>query len=228
MIARKSHGSAQAQHLVLVVDDHPMTRYGMARLIEQEPDLSVCGEAPDACRALTAVKAHKPEVVLADLTMPGVEGLEFIKDLHALHPEVAILVVSMHEEELYAERVLRAGARGYLMKNEGGEKLVEAIRQVLQGKIYLSENMSEKVTAAFSGRRRRAGDTMLSQLTDREFEVFRLLGQGLTTREIGLRLHLSRKTVETHRLHAREKLQIKTGPALMQYAVSWATTRKTV
>jgi DNA-binding NarL/FixJ family response regulator len=213
---------------VLVVDDHPMTRYGIARLIEQEPDLVVCGEAENVSRGLAAVRELKPHVVLADLTMPDGEGLELIKNVRSLHPEVAVLVVSMHDEALYAERALRAGARGYIMKNEGGEKLVEAIRQVLQGKIYVSENMSGKVLEIFSGRRRRADDTTIGKLTDREFEVFRLLGQGLTTREIGQQLRLSTKTVETHRLHVREKLGLKTGPALIKYAVRWAGTRELI
>ena len=205
-----------------------MTRYGIVRLIEQEPDLVVCGEAENASRALAAVRALKPQVVLADLTMPGGEGLEFIKDVRSLHPEVAVLVVSMHDEALYAERALRAGARGYIMKNEGGEKLVEAIRQVLQGKTYVSENMSGKVLEIFSGRRRREDDTTIGKLTDREFEVFRLLGQGLTTREIGQQLRLGTKTVETHRLHVREKLGLKSGPALIKYAVRWAGTQELI
>src|SRR4051794_24952859 len=122
MSANKYLSSAKARHSVLLVDDHPMTRYGMARLIEQEPDLAICGEAQDAQQAMAVIKAQKPEVVLVDLTLPGGEGLEFIKDLRALHPGVAALVVSMHDEELYAERALRAGAQGYIMKNEGGEK----------------------------------------------------------------------------------------------------------
>lgn len=228
MTAKKSPSSAKVRHPVLVVDDHPMTRYGIARLIEQEPDLLVCGEAESAQRALAAVRAHKPEVVLSDLTMPGGEGLEFIKDMRTIHPDIAVLVVSMHDEELYAERALRAGARGYIMKNEGGEKLVEAIRQVLRGKTYLSQNMSEQLTEIFSGRRRRGDDTALGKLTDREFEVFRQLGQGLTTREIGQQLRLSTKTVETHRLHVRQKLGLKTGPALIKYAVRWAGTQELI
>ncbi len=170
-----------------------MTRYGMARLIEQEPDLVVCGEAASAQPALAAVKALKPHLVLADLTLPGSEGLEFIKDMRTLHPEVAVLVVSMHDEVLYAERALRAGARGYIMKNEGGEKLIEAIHQVLRGKTHLSESMSGRVLEIFSTHRRRSDDSILGKLTDREFEVFRLLGQGMTTREIGERLRLSSK-----------------------------------
>lgn len=228
MISQKCQSAAKMRHKVLVVDDHPMTRYGIVRLIEQEPDLVVCGEAENASRALAAVRALKPQVVLTDLTMPGGEGLEFVKDVRSLHPEVAVLVVSMHDEALYAERALRAGARGYIMKNEGGEKLVEAIRQVLQGKTYVSENMSGKVLEIFSHRRRRADDTTIGKLTDREFEVFRLLGQGMTTREIGQQLRLSTKTVETHRLHVREKLGLKSGPALIKYAVRWAGTQELI
>jgi DNA-binding NarL/FixJ family response regulator len=222
---KKSPSTAEMRSRVLIVDDHPMMRYGIVRLIEQEPDLVVCGEAENASRALAAVRALKPQVILADLTMPGGEGLEFIKDVRSLHPEIAVLVVSMHDEALYAERALRAGAQGYIMKNEGGEKLVEAIRQVLQGKTYVSENMSGKVLEIFSGRRRRTDDTTIGKLTDREFEVFRLLGQGLTTREIGQQLRLGTKTVETHRLHIREKLGLKSGPALIKYAVRWAGTQ---
>jgi DNA-binding NarL/FixJ family response regulator len=222
---KKSPSTAEMRSRVLIVDDHPMMRYGIVRLIEQEPDLVVCGEAENASRALAAVRALKPQVILADLTMPGGEGLEFIKDVRSLHPEIAVLVVSMHDEALYAERALRAGARGYIMKNEGGEKLVEAIRQVLQGKTYVSENMSGKVLEIFSGRRRRTDDTTIGKLTDREFEVFRLLGQGLTTREIGQQLRLGTKTVETHRFHIREKLGLKSGPALIKYAVRWAGTQ---
>ncbi len=225
MSASKLQADGRKQARILVVDDHPATRFGIARLIEEEPDLAVCGDADNAPSALTAIESLKPRVVLADLTMPGGAGLEFIKNMKALHPEVAVLVVSMHDEELYAERALRAGARGYIMKTEGGKKLVEAIRLVLQGKIYLSEKMSGKALEIFSGVRQRADNATLGKLTDREFEVFELLGQGLTTHEIGQRLHMSMKTVETHRLHVRQKMGLKSGPALIQYAVRWVGTQ---
>ena len=202
-----------------------MTRYGIARLLEQEPGLLVCGEAENAQRAVAAVKTLKPHLVLADLTMPCGEGLELIKDLRTLYPEVAVLVVSMHDETFYAERALRAGASGYIMKNEGGEKLVQAIRQVLRGKTYVSENISAAALQVLSGRGR-SEDPVASKLTDREFEVFRLIGQGMTTGEIGQRLKLGAKTVETHRRHVREKLGLKTGPALIKYAVRWAATHE--
>jgi DNA-binding NarL/FixJ family response regulator len=204
------------------VDDHPLTRRGMAQLIGQQEDLSICGEAGDAAQALAAVKALQPHLVLVDVTLPDKHGLELIKDLRALHPGVLVLVVSMHDESLYAERALRAGARGYLMKNEGGEKLIEAVRQVLAGKIFVSPSMSAKILDSFSGHNRRRGRYELSSLTDREFEVFSLIGQGLTTSEIGRQLHMSGKTVETHRLHIRQRLGLNTGPELMKYAVRWA------
>ena len=205
-----------------------MTRYGMARLIEQESDLVVCGEAENARSALDAVNALRPNVVLVDLTMPGGEGIEFIKDLRAMYPEVAVLVVSMHDEEVYAQRALRAGSRGYIMKSEGGEQLIQAIHQVLQGKIYLSEKMAGKVLEVFSGQRQRSETSTLDKLSDREFEVFRLLGQGLTTREISQRLRLGTKTVDTHRLHLRQKLGFKTGAALIKYAIQWAGTQQMI
>ncbi|HVV70868.1 MAG TPA: response regulator transcription factor [Verrucomicrobiae bacterium] len=194
----------------------------MAQLIGQQDDLAVCGEAGDAAQALTAVAALQPDLVLADVTLPGKHGLELIKDLKALYPTLPVLVVSMHDESLYAERALRAGARGYLMKNEGGDRLIEAVRQVLAGKIFVSPSMSAKILDSFSGRGRRAERYDLSSLTDREFEVFHFIGQGLTTSEIGGQLHMSGKTVETHRLHIREKLGLKTGPELLKYAVRWA------
>jgi DNA-binding NarL/FixJ family response regulator len=228
MTGKPSPAADDARHKILLLDDHPMTRYGMARLIEQEPDLVVSGEAENAHGALDAVKTQKPELVLVDLTMPGGEGIEFIKDLRALHPEVAVLVVSMHDEQVYAQRALRAGSRGYIMKSEGGEQLVKAIRQVLQGKIYLSENMAGKVLEVFSGQRQGGETSTLDKLSDREFEVFGLLGQGLTTREISQRLRLGTKTVDTHRLHLRQKLGFKTGAALIKYAIQWAGTQQMI
>ncbi|MGH7973376.1 MAG: response regulator transcription factor [Limisphaerales bacterium] len=207
---------------VLIVDDHPLTRRGMAQLIGQQDDLAVCGEAGDAAQALSAVNSLMPDLVLVDMTLPGKHGLELIKDLRVLHPQIPVLVVSMHDESLYAERALRAGARGYLMKNEGGDKLIEAVRQVLAGKVFVSPSMSAKILDSFSGRNRRGGRYDLSFLTDREFEVFQFIGQGLTTSEIGRELHMSGKTVETHRLHIRDKLGLKTGPEMLKYAVRWA------
>ena len=199
-----------------------MTRYGIAQLIGQEPDLEVCGEVDNAHRALAAVKPLKPDLVLADLAMPGKSGLELIRELKAQHPDVAVLVVSMHDESIYAERVLRAGGRGYLMKSAGGEKLVQAIRRVLGGQVCVSEAMSDRIMDGFAGRRPGgARDSTLATLTEREFGVFELLGQGLTTREAAKNLHISAKTVETHRLHIVEKLRLKGSAELTKFAICW-------
>jgi DNA-binding NarL/FixJ family response regulator len=210
---------------ILIVDDHPMMRQGLAQLINHEPDLTVSGEAEDAPQAMTAISQTKPDLVLADLTLTGKSGLELIKDMQTLHPNLAVLVISMHDESIYAERVLRAGGRGYIMKQEGGKKIMEAIRQVLRGQIYVSEKMSAKILEIFSGRRAEAHRSPIERLTDREFEVFQLIGQGKGTRQIAQALHLSVKTVEVHRLHIKEKLKIEDAPSLVRYAVRWVETQ---
>ncbi len=221
----ESRPAKERRRKILIVDDHPLTRHGIAQLIAQQRDLVVCGEAGDAEQALSRVGELAPDLVLADVTLPGKHGLELIKDIRTTFPGVRVLVVSMHDETLYAERALRAGARGYLMKSEGGERLLEAIRQVLAGKVYVSEKLSDSILDSFSASGRRAAGP-LNALSDREFEVFALVGEGLTTNEIGARLHISPKTVETHRLRVREKLGLKTSPELTKYAVRWAGSQE--
>jgi DNA-binding NarL/FixJ family response regulator len=215
--------TALFQRRILLVDDHPLTRHGLAQLIAQQPDLAVCGEAGTAEEALDYTRSLQPDLALVDVTLPGKPGLELIKDLTTLFPEVAVLVFSMHDESLYAERALRAGARGYLMKSVGGEEMLKALRHVLAGKVYLSEELSARILNSMSGSLHRPAG-VLSALSDREFEVFQLVGEGLATREIGLRLHISGKTVETHRLRIREKLGLKGPSELTKYAVRWTGT----
>jgi len=198
-----------------------MMRQGLAQLINNEPDLIVAAEADNAAQALSQVGMQTPDLLIADISLPDKNGLELIKDLRAMHPAILILVVSMHDEALYAERVLRAGGRGYVMKQEGGKKLMEAIRQVLEGKIYVSEKMSAKILEIFSGRRDGGGGSGVGRLSDREFEVFQMIGEGKGTREIADHLHLSVKTVEVHRANIKEKLQLKTATDLVRYAVRW-------
>lgn len=222
---RKGPPGAESRRRILIVDDHPLTRQGMAQIIGLQKDLLVCGQAGDADQAMLAMRSRRPDLVTVDLSLPGKHGLELIKDLRSLYPTVRILVVSMHDEELHAAHALRAGAHGFLMKVEGGEKLVLAIRQILQGKTYVSDAVSAKAIDVFSGKRRRAEDPPTSVLTDREFEIFQFIGQGLTTRELSARLRLSPKTIETHRLHIREKLRLNSGPALIQYAVRWTSVQ---
>jgi DNA-binding NarL/FixJ family response regulator len=227
MSGRKSRQPRPTLKRVLIVDDHPMTRYGIAQLLQREPNLEVCGESETAAQALPLVKSLKPDLVVTDLAMPGKHGLEFIKDLRAMHPEVAVLVISMHDETLYAERVLNAGGRGYVMKHAGGEELLQAVRCVLSGHIYLGDSMTREAIDSVIQGRSKSLDPVIGKLTDRELHVFQCLGQGMTTREIGAHLHMSVKTVETHRRHLREKLNISTGPGLIQFAVRWMSAQQT-
>jgi DNA-binding NarL/FixJ family response regulator len=210
---------------VLIVDDHPMTRAGLVHVINHQPDLVVCCEAENAAEALDAVGACRPDLVLADITLPGKSGLELIKDIKAIRPELPILVISMHDESLYAERVLRAGARGYITKQEGGEKLMQAVRHVLSGQIYVSEKMSAHILERFSGGQAAPVCSLVAQLSDREFGVFELLGQGLSAHEIAARLHISTKTVDAHRANIKAKLVIKTTSELISYAARWIEHR---
>ena len=212
---------------LLIVDDHPMMRTGLAQLIENEADLKVCAEADSARQAMDIAVSQPLDLILLDISLPDKSGLELIKDIRALKPGLPILVVSMHDESLYAERVLRAGGRGYIMKQEGGKKLLYAIHQVLSGQIYVSEKMAAGILESFSGRHAEAAVSSVQQLSDREFEVFQLIGQGEGTREIAAHLHLSVKTVEVHRLNIKKKLKLKTATDLVRHAVRWLETEKT-
>ena len=206
---------------ILLVDDHPFMRAGMAQLIDKQPDLMVCGEAGDPHAAIKELAATEADLVVSDISMPGRSGLEFIKDLQALHPRLPILVVSMHDEIIYAERALRAGARGYIMKEAGGDNLLSAIRQVLDGEVYVSPKMSARILDNFSGHKTRSAESPFGKLTDREFEVFQLIGLGKSTRDIAEQFNLSPKTVDVHRGHIKEKLELKDTTALARYAVRW-------
>jgi DNA-binding NarL/FixJ family response regulator len=217
--------SALPRRRVLVVDDHPFMRAGIAQLINQQVDLEVCGEAGNTADAVRAVTTLRPDLVLSDLTMADRGGLEFIKDLQAAGSAPPVLVVSMHDEAIYAERVLRAGARGYIMKEAGGESLLHAIRQVLRGEIYVSPKLAAGLLENLSGRRPRGSDSPIKQLTDREFEIFQLIGQGKSTQDIAAQLHLSPKTVDVHRGNIKTKLALKDATALVRHAVRWVETQ---
>lgn len=207
---------------ILVIDDHAMIREGLIQLIDREDDLAVCGEAGDPFTALELIGSTQPDLVLADLTLPGKSGIELIKDIRAMYPGVVVLVLSMHDETIYAERVLRAGARGYIMKQEGGQRLMEAIRRVVSGQSYVSERVASKIVDLFSGNQSEISP--VERLTDREFEVFQLIGAGKTTQAIADELHLSSKTVEVHRARIKEKLQLTTGAELISFAARWMQT----
>jgi DNA-binding NarL/FixJ family response regulator len=206
---------------ILVVDDHPLMREGVAQWIQRAPELEVCGQAESAAQALSLTEKLKPDLVLTDISLMGRNGLELIKDLHALQPDLPVLVLSMHEESLYAGRALRAGARGYVMKRAGGDGVVEAIREVLQGRIALSPEMATHLLEEYSGRKSRSGRVPLPNLTDREFEVFQLIGEAKSIREIAEQLHLSAKTVETHRMNLARKLKLKNAAELLRFALQY-------
>jgi len=218
---------ASERKRILLVDDHPFMRAGLAGLLDRQPDMMVCGEAGNPQEAFRELAKSKPDLVLTDLTMPGRSGLEFIKDLLAAQPTLTILVISMHDEVVQAERALRAGARGYIMKEAGGENLLAAIRQVLRGEVYVSPRMSARILEGLSGGKPRGSSSPIEKLTDREFEIFQLIGQGKSTRDIAGQLHLSTKTVDVHRSHIKEKLGLKDVTSLIRHAVRWVETQGT-
>ena len=215
----KPHG----KNRVLIIDDHVMVREGVAEIIKHEPDLEVCGTASTVNDGIDAVDKFKPDLVIVDITLPGKNGIEFIKDVRAMQPDLRILVMSMHDESLYADRVLRAGGRGYIRKQEGGDKLIDAMRRVLRGEIVVSEKMTGRLLEKFSGRT--TMDSPLEGLSDRELEVFQFIGQGKTMKQIADELHLSPKTVEVHRARIREKLKVTSAAELISYAARWSETQ---
>lgn len=218
-------GARRARKSILVVDDHPLMRAGLCEIIRKTPDLEICAEAGSPAEVLTLLAKVTPDLLLTDMNMPGRSGLEFIKDVLAPHPRLSILVLSMHDEGLYAERALRAGAQGYVMKDAGGEKLLGAIRHVLSGQVYVSEKMAKHFLDAMTHRRPRLAESPIEKLTDREFEVFRLIGQGTTTGRVARQLNLSPKTVAAHRANIKEKLGLKDASELILYAVRWVQTQ---
>jgi len=213
------------RHHILIVDDHPIVRQGLAQLIDQESDLSVCGQAEDAHEAMRAIEELHPDLVVADIALKETSGMELIKDIKARHPNVAVLTLSMHDEAVYAERALRAGAKGYIMKQEATEKVVTAIHRVLAGEVYISEEMAGKMVSRMVGRSPEAGASPVERLSDRELEVFRLIGEGYGTREMAERLRLSIKTIETYRAHIKDKLGLEDANELLRSAIQWVNTR---
>jgi DNA-binding NarL/FixJ family response regulator len=207
---------------VFVVEDHPLVRERLTELIQQERDLMVCGDADDHAPALAAVAATKPDLVLVDLTLKNSHGLDLIKDLHAQYPALLMLVVSMHDESLYAERAIHAGARGYVNKHQPSKDILTAIRTVLGGKSFFSDQVFSRLAAKLVESPRRRSLLAMEALTDRELRVFELLGQGHRTRQIAQALQLEIPTVETYRARIKEKLQLKDAHDLLQHAIRWA------
>jgi DNA-binding NarL/FixJ family response regulator len=206
---------------VYIVDDHPLMRKGLVMTIEKEMGFEVSGQNESAEGALSEIVKNVPDVAVVDISLPGMNGIELIKNLLHQLPNLKILVVSRHDEELYAERALRAGAKGYLMKLEAAETLITAIRQILNGGIYLSDKIGTKMLMKLTSGTSSKSDNPLDVLSDRELEVFELTGKGLSTREIGDKLHISVKTVESHRANIKDKLHLETANELMRHAVRW-------
>lgn len=211
---------------VVVVDDHPIVREGLLRVIDATPDLMVCAHAENIPQALAAIETTQPAVVIVDIALGGQNGIELIKDIKARLPDLPVLVHSMHDETLYAERCLRAGAKGYVMKQEPPQKLLEGVRQTLKGEVFLSEAMTRQMLSRISNGPPGRGYSPVELLSDRELEVFELLGRGHRTSEIADLLHLSDKTIQTYREHIKDKLDIADAVTLVRRAVQWVEAQK--
>ncbi len=213
-------------HRVLIVDDHPIVRKGLSMVLEQEDDLEVCGQAESARDAIELVRQEQPDIALIDLALKDSSGLELIKDIKSRFPDVLMLVLSMRDEGFYAERVLRAGARGYVTKSEGSKMVLEAIHKILQGRIHVSPNIADRVMHKLVEGSNEPGESLVARLTNRELEVFTLLGNGMPTREVADQLNISTKTVDSHREHIKSKLGLTNATDLLKHAIQWVQIQK--
>ncbi len=222
-----TNGQATRKSRVFVVDDHPIVRQGLALLINRESDLTVCGEAEDAQAAIHSVAMTKPDILVVDISLNGPDGLDLLKDIRIRYPELPVLILSMHDESIYAERALRAGAQGYIMKQEATEKVLVALRRILSHEIYVSERIANRMLQRYIGSPSVGKPSSIADLTDRELEVFRLIGEGHSTRRIAEELHISVKTVESYQAHIKDKLSLRSARELVQHAIQWSINEKT-
>lgn len=207
---------------IYIVDDHPLVRQGLSQVINNETDMEICGEAEDAPQAMKGVGPANPDVIIVDISLRGNNGLELIKNLKAIHENIRILVFSMHDESIYAQRALRAGAKAFVMKKESPTKVVEAIRRIITGEIYVSPSVADQVLHQIvNGPNNASSTSPIDRLTDRELEVVQLIGRGLSSREVAESLNLSVKTIESHRAHVKEKLNLRNATELVQFSVQW-------
>lgn len=211
---------------IFLVDDHPIVRQGLALLINRESDLAVCGDAEEAGSALQRIEELKPDLVVVDISLNGPDGLDLLKNIRSRHPNLPVLILSMLDESLYAERALRDGASGYIMKQEATERVLVAIRRILGGEIYVSDRVANRMLHRFVGGNADGPRSPIADLTDRELEVFRLIGEGHGTRQIAEELHLSVKTVESYQAHIKDKLSLKNARELVQRAIQWKVAEK--
>jgi DNA-binding NarL/FixJ family response regulator len=209
------------------VDDHPIVRQGLALMLNREADLVVCGEAEDANGAMLVMTSAHPDVLILDISLNGPDGLDLLKTIRTTHPTLPVLILSMHDESIYAERALRAGANGYIMKQEATEKVLVAVRRILTGEIYVSDRVANKLLKHYITGSGSLRNSSIADLSDRELEVFRLIGEGHSTRQIAEELHISVKTVESYQAHIKEKLSLRSARELMQHAIQWSMNEKT-
>jgi len=223
----KPQAQAAVKKRILVVDDHPIVRQGLALMVNREADLVVCGEAEDAPGALLVLASAKPDVLIVDISLNGPDGLDLLKSIRTTHPTLPVLILSMHDESIYAERALRAGANGYIMKQEATERVLVAVRRILGGEIYVSDRIANKMLKHYITGSGNLRNSSIADLSDRELEVFRLIGEGHGTRQIAEELHISIKTVESYQAHIKEKLSLRSARELMQHAIQWNMNEKT-
>lgn len=221
---RRQNKTFGAKTKIIIVDDHPIVREGLAQIINHENDLTVCGQAGDATRAMKIIRTLNPDMVIVDITLKETNGMELIKNIKVQYPNLPVLALSMHEESLYAERALRAGAKGYIMKQQATDNVITAIRKVLSGQVYISDEMAAKMVRKLVGGKPEVGASPLDSLSDREMEVFFLIGNGHGTRQISEKLHLSVKTIETYRSHIKEKLNLTDASELLRYSIQWVNS----
>jgi DNA-binding NarL/FixJ family response regulator len=226
-VTSKLQNTPVVKKRILVVDDHPIVREGLALLINRESDLVVCGEAEEAMGALHVLSSAHPDVLIVDISLNGPDGLDLLKSIRTTHPSLPVLILSMHDESLYAERALRAGANGYIMKQEATDKVLVAVRRILAGEIYVSDRIANKMLKHYITGAGTLRNSSIADLSDRELEVFRLIGEGHGTRQIAEELHISIKTVESYQAHIKEKLSLRTARELMQHAIQWSMNEKT-
>lgn len=223
-LTKQSEAENENRTRILIVDDHPIVRQGLAELVNHESDLAVCGQAEDSHEAIKAIRQLDPDMAIIDISLKETSGLELIKDIHTQYPNMPVLALSMHDENLYAERALRAGAMGYIMKQEATENVIAAIRKILGGEIYVSSRMAVRMVRKLVTGQRETSVSQVDSLSDRELEVFHLIGKGHGTRQISERLHLSVKTIETYRAHIKEKLNLADAAELLQHAIQWVNS----
>jgi DNA-binding NarL/FixJ family response regulator len=225
-VTYKSPSQSVTKKRILVIDDHPIVRQGLALMLNREADFVVCGEAEDANGALLVLASARPDVLILDISLNGPDGLDLLKNIRTTHPSLPVLILSMHDESIYAERALRAGANGYIMKQEATERVLVAVRRILSGEIYVSDRIANRLLKHYIAGSSTPRNSSVGDLSDRELEVFRLIGEGQGTRQIAESLHLSIKTVESYQAHIKEKLCLRSARELMQHAIEWNMNEK--